>query len=226
MVAGVAGEPTAAQQKPDTQMGGFMLTGLVGGAANTDLQRVAVRGAAGPTPVRRVTADTSPVVAGAVGYWPSRHWGILVHGSFAPTQLEVRGQGGNGLRDAPFAQSAAWLWTTDAAFMIRAPVTPSGRIVPYLLVGGGVIGLRADRAEPVAEAAGEDLESHSIEPTGLLGLGAHVPLRRRSLALTFELTDHVFMTPIRDPVIGTDPAEQVGVSHHIRLLTGITIRLR
>ena len=226
MVAGAAATPAAAQQKRDTQMGGVTLTGLVGGAANTDLQRVAVRDATGPAPVRRVTADTSPVVAGAVGYWPSRHWGIRVHGSFAPTQLEVRNQAGNGLRDAPFAQSAAWLWTTDAAFMIRAPVTPGGRIVPYLLFGGGVIGLRADRAEPITEATGENLESHSIEPTGLLGLGAHVPLRRRSLALTFELTDHVFTTPIRDPVIGTDAAGQVGVSHHIRLLTGVTVRLR
>jgi len=221
------GGSAAGQNVPDTRMRGFTLTGLIGGAANTDLQRVTAPDATAVAPLRRVTADTSPVVAGAIGYWPSRHWGIRVHGSFAPTRLEVRESGGElGVEDDVFAQSGARLWTADLSLMIRAPVTPAGRIVPYLVIGGGVTGFATDRAESVVEATGEALEAHSIEPAGVIGLGTHIPLQRGRLALTFELTDHIFTTPIRDPVLGTDPDEQVGVSNHIRLLTGVTVRFR
>jgi hypothetical protein len=209
-------------------MRGLTLTGLVGGAANTDLQRVTTRDATTVAPLRRITADTSPAIAGAIGYWPSRHWGFRLHGSFAPTQLEVRDAGdADDGQDGVLSESAQ-LWTADLALMIRAPVTPGGRLVPYLLIGGGVIGFSADRPGQFAAETGQDVGGgSSIEPAGMIGVGAHVPLQRGGLALTFELTDHIFTTPIRDPVIGaTATGDAVDVTNHFRLLTGLTLRLR
>jgi len=215
-----------AQRILDTRMGGVALSGLIGGAANTDLQRIAGPEGAAAAPLRRITADTSPVLAGAVGIWPSQFWGFRIQGSFAPTRLEIREPREDGLVDeSNLVRSNARLWTADLSFMIRAPVTPGRRIVPYLIIGGGVIGFQADHVGAFAVATGHELDSRSVEPAGVIGLGAHVPLQRHNLALTFELTDHIFTTPIENSA-SADIGEDVEVSNHVRLVTGLTLRLK
>lgn len=229
MAAGLGVDSAAAQRTLDTQMRGVTITGLIGGAAYTDFQRVA-EPTATAGPLRRITAETSPVLGVAIGVWPSRHWGLRFHASFAPTRLELR-DGGETIEEqetveSRFPGSSVDVWTADLAFMVRAPVTPGGRVVPYFLLGGGILGFSAERGGAIGPA--RVLEKDPVRPAAMVGLGALVALQRDQLALTFELTDHIFSTPIREDPQTTllQPAgDQVGVTSQIRLLTGITLRV-
>jgi hypothetical protein len=251
--------PVGAQQHhPLTRMGGLMLGAYGGGAAYSDLQRSEARaellqppgGSVGFT--RRLSPETSAVVAIAGGYWFSESWGFRLRGGFSPTRFTVSVSEREAAEiptdttlvpRAPFVRLT--IWTFDATALFRIPVTPRGRVAPYALAGGGVLRYIAGEKGPVPPETRNvfDNGTNITRGAGVLGLGAIVPLQRRNLALTFELTDHIGSTPVKRPAAGTlaegqnlrivtsatnDPAGggRVSLTHNLGLLLGLTWLVR
>lgn len=187
--------------------------GISGGAAAfSDMQRGSVR-VFRPTPqgmeeremARRVGAETSTTIGGYLAYWPSRNWGMRLHGSFAPSRFETMMQEA----DAEYAGipsssdegerlAGLSIVSADLQLLFRLP-TIKDRVMLYGIVGGGAARYAVQNGEdPVPEEAEGDFEGGvRVRPAGVLGLGAMLPFRNRAFRLHFELTNTIAATPLK-----------------------------
>ena len=187
-----------------------------GAAAFSDLQRASVR-VFRPTSIgveeremaRRLSMETSTTLAGYLAFWPSRNWGLRLHGTYAPTRFETlmkeseaefAGMPQSSEEGAPLA--ALSIMTADLQGMFRLP-TIKNRVMLYGIVGGGVARYRLEGEDGAVpeEAQGEFEGGEKIRPSAVFGLGSMLPMRNRALRLHFELTNHLGATPVR----GGDP---------------------
>lgn len=214
---------TAGQRRLNTRFQGWVLTGWGGGAAFTDLQRAPLEvGERSGSRVQRLMVDASPSVGVALGYWAKPSWGVRVQSGVALTRysLLVPGEPNHAMVDS--GGPNLWIWSHDANLLVRAPVTPGGRIVPYGIAGGGVLFYKAaedQRAGPF------EFARTTYRPAFLLGLGAMVPLEQGGTALSFELLDHIARTPVEAPGGGEPATGHVRWANHLRLTVGISVLL-
>jgi hypothetical protein len=238
--------PVPASAEPWFRGGTWMLTAQFGGSAFTDFQRGTARPLAEadlPDFRRRVSARTTGgaglwaaywvtgalAVRGGVGYAPSSF--TVWHEPEAQRALDTRGE-------ATPEYAGLGVLLADAGVMFRFPLA-LGRVVPYGMVGGGVIryGTRDGGALP-PEAQERFAAGEWHGAAGTAGLGAAIPLQRGDLLLTFELTSHFSRTPLGghgegalfelagvalelDPD-GSRADGSVGTTSAVRLMVGIT----
>src|SRR5688572_10194367 len=241
-------------QKPAVEMGGLVLTGSAGGAAFSDLQRTPARAhwltATGVIESRdferRLSPATSVAFAASAAYWLNARWGVRVGAGWAPSRLEVT------VSERETAAipadtmvegerlSKLSVWVNDAALILRLPFTPRGRVAPYAFIGGGALQYSARGPDPLPPEA-ESSFADGAAPrrvAAVLGVAAMVPLQRRNLAFSFELTDHIARTPIGESAGGEmedatvrvtltsdeTPSSngRVKTTSHIRLLVGLS----
>lgn len=230
--------------------GTFMITLEAGGAAFSDFDRSQIRpvSGAGSDDFRRsVSARTSGSVGAWASYWIGHGWGIRAGASYVPSSFDVRTEeatppemdGGDG---AEPRYSSLDIWLVNAAVVFRFPHS-FGRVVPYGIVGGGLIRYRASGDASLPPEASENFrDGHRQLPAALVGLGATIPLQRRNLLLSFELTDHISRAPLSgaggqtfevsgvEMLINPDPgvqrSDKVDLTSHVRLSLGLTLPLR
>lgn len=183
---------------------GVGVTVFAGGTAFTDFQRTNVpeTGAIVEThPIRapgqrRLTASTSGSLAAALAYWPSSNWGLRVRGTWVPTRFEVIVPETIGDPGSTEQYAGVGVWSGEAQVLFRLP-TIRHRIMPYGIVGGGVVRYRADRSTPLPpEAHGAFAETDPTKAAVSVGVGAMLGLRPRGWALHFELADQISGTPV------------------------------
>jgi hypothetical protein len=206
--------------------------GLMGGAAafsdmhrgSVEVLRLTPTGAEARDLSRRVGAETSTVVGGYLSFWPSRNWGLRLHGTFAPTRFEsvVRTSSSSQLPDlAPDSVRYAGLHVATAELhaLFRLP-TIKNRVLLYGIVGGGIARYQAMGGDdPVPpEAAGDFDGGPQLQPGGIFGLGAMLPFRNRAFRLHFELTDQVSATPIQPEATVED--DSVELTNAVRFMVG------
>lgn len=209
----VAAVPAIAEaQTGITPPRGWSLGVSAGAAAFSDMQRGSVR-VFRPTPTgieeremaRRVGAETSTSLAGYLAYWPSRNWGMRLHGSYSPSRFETVMQE----RDAEYAGmpssseegerlAGLSIVSADMQLLFRLP-TIKRRVMLYGILGGGAARYAVESGEePVPEEAEGDFEGGvRVRPAGVLGLGAMLPMRNRAFRLHFELTNTISGTPLK-----------------------------
>lgn len=246
--------PAAAQvtAEPWFRGGTFMFTVEAGGAAFTDFERTQARPVVAGDDMggfsRRVSAQTAGSVGAWVGYWIVNGWGVRAGMSYVPTSFTVWNdesmqQALDALapdeRDPSYASLDVWMANVSTVF--RFPRS-FGRVTPYGMVGAGII-----RYTPTGEAAMPPEARSRFEngqwqtAAAMFGVGAAIPLQKRNLLMSFELTNHVARSPLGDgggetfelagipmqlddgDASGTD---EVGVTSHFRLALGLTLPLR
>ena len=239
---------------PWFRAGTFMLTVEVGGAAFSDFERTQARPLDGGLELgdfaRRVSART----AGSAGAWAS-YWirdGLAVRAgiSFVPSSFTVWNEDiaraaleslQPAEADPTYASLSIWMANLSGVF--RFPHS-FGRVTPYGIVGAGVVRYHAsgDAAMP-PEARGRFASGGRQTGAGVIGIGAAIPLQRRNLLMTFELTNHIARTPLGNDSAGEmfelggvamqiDPDDissgegDVSMTSHVRLALGLTLPLR
>jgi hypothetical protein len=223
---------------------GWSLGFMGGAAAFSDMQRGVVR-VFRPTPVgleerelaRRVGAETSTTLGGYIAFWPSRNWGLRLHGTYSPTRFETLmkeseadyaglPQSGEGERLASLG-----IVTADLHALIRMP-TIKNRVMLYGIIGGGVARYSVQQDEPVPEEArGEFDGGVKVRPAGLIGLGSMLPMSNRAFRLHFELTNHLAGTPLQggspqatempNGTIVFDPADEPAGDRRVSVVNGV-----
>lgn len=246
--------PAAGQvsAEPWFRAGTFMLTVEAGGAAFTDFDRSQARPLGSELGVgdfrRRVSARTS----GSAGVWAS-YWildGVGIRGGLAwvPSGFTVwneapaSGEPGQDPSGAGARYASLNIWLASASAVLRLPLS-FGRVVPYGLIGGGVIRYQASDDATLPPEARDRFEDGEWQmPTALIGVGAAIPLQRRNLLLSFELTNHLSRPPLQgrdgevfelsgvqmqlDPDPGVRRSEEIGLTSHLRLSMGLTLPVR
>lgn len=204
-----------------------------GAAAFSDMQRgslevvrVTGSGVEARDLALRIGAETSTVLGAHMSFWPSRNWGVRLHGTFAPTRFESLMGGADAQLLPEFAPDSSryaglHVATAELQALFRLP-TIKNRVLLYGIIGGGVSRYEAAGAEdPVPpEAAGDFEDGARLQPGGVFGLGAMLPFRNRAFRLHFELTDHVTATPISAPG-GTD-GDIVELTNAVRFMVGVS----
>jgi hypothetical protein len=231
--------------------GTWMLTAEAGGAAFTDFQRTVARPVAGTAGVpdfrRRVSAGTTVTFGASSTYWLVDGWGVRAAAAYTPTRFSVwnEQQGQRALDDIDeerptYARLGSW--SASAAGVFRLPLS-LGRVVPYGILGGGVVQHRVtDREELPPEARERFAGGEWVGAAAVFGAGSVIPLQRNNLLLTFELTNYLTRTPLNDEGLGTwfelagvplqlepDPArgrDGIGLTSNLRLTLGLTLPLR
>jgi hypothetical protein len=248
--AAVAAQKASAE--PWFRAGTVMITAQAGGAAFTDFQRGTARSSDANANLqefqRRVSAHTTASVGGWLAVWLSGGWGLRGAASFTPSAFEVRNErsaqrvldertGGTRLEYA-----GLHIVTGDVAVLFRFP-PKLGRFVPYGIAGGGVIRYASRSGDLPPEARDRFSRGTHTMLSGVLGLGAAVPLQKGDLLLTFEFTDHISRTPLDDagagesfemagvalqlePEASRNDTDGVGVTNTVRLLVGFTLPIR
>jgi len=260
MTLAVAAPSAAAQSTapvsadPWLRAGSWLLTVDVGGMAFSDFERSQARPESGTPPAdafsRRISARTSMSIGGWASYWISETWAVRAGLSYVPSTFTVWNEdaaarsnesllAGDG-EEATYASLGVWL--ANAVVVFRFPRS-FGRVAPYGLAGAGVVRYHAGRdadlppeAEP--QFAGGDLQNVA----GVFGIGATIPLQRRNLLLSFELTNHLARSPLQGPdgngtfELGGELMQltegggagdvEVGLTSHVRLAVGLTLPLR
>ncbi|MGH7446852.1 MAG: hypothetical protein ACRELT_04790 [Longimicrobiales bacterium] len=247
---------TAAQvtAEPWFRAGTFMLTIEVGGAAFSDFDRTQARPVSEDSELgdfsRRVSAKTAGSAGGWVGYWILNGWGVRAGMSYVPTSFTVWNDESAQRalddlapeeRDPSYASLAIWM--ANASTVFRFPRS-FGRVVPYVMVGGGAIRYSpSDDAALPPEARARFADGDWQTGAAVFGIGAAVPLQRRNLLMSFELTSHFARTPLGDrsgeemfelggmsmqlaPDSGASGEDEVGMTSHFRLALGLTLPLR
>ena len=223
----VAGSPgRAASQKPTAEHffrpGSVALSIYGGGGAFSKVHRI--QGAEGSEDPADVVVQTSGAFAGEAVWWLTGNLGLRLHGSFLPSRFDVRSERDeSGLAGAGTAARVAWrgvhVWIADAAVLVRPPVT-LGRMMPYAVVGGGIVSYRPRGEDALPPELGEAFSGGARNAgAAVLGLGAVLPLQRERLLLSFALTNHITRPLV---AAGADPS----TTSHVRLLAGITLPLR
>lgn len=215
---------------------GWSLGVFGGGAAFTDFQRASIHGfrptGGGKLEEREIAqlvgAETAGAIAGTLAFWPSRNWGIRARGALAPTRFEtVIRKSDADFMNAPETSeetgklAALAISSLDGQILFRLP-TIRGRIMPYGIVGGGVVRYALGRGdERVPEEAADDFEEGGSQTRGALsfGLGAMLGLRPERWALHFELTDQIARTPVE----GTS-SDQIRTTSSVAFMVGASWR--
>jgi hypothetical protein len=207
-----------------------------GGAAFSDFQR-AQAVANGEVLDRRISAQTTVSFSGTVTYWIGRYWGVRAHGSYSPSRFVQRTPGeAMGEEQALYAPLGVFMVDGDVLF--RAPIV-FGRVAPYGLLGAGLVEYRADPGtdHPLPAEAEETFEGdRQGRFAAVMGVGAVIPLDRRPLHLTFELSNHVTRSPVGAPSTGRvgegaiidpdgwrDDDDGSGLTSHVRLMIGVSL---
>lgn len=188
---------------------GLSLGLAAGGSAFTAFHRTPDAG--------RLSAHTSGVFTGNVAFWPSKNWGLRVQVNHAPSRFEQIGPEPQLVADTARLAGLS-IWSYQGQVNFRMPTIKS-RIMPYGIVGGGVVKYSAERdQDPIPPAAMSDFSAGSrTVPSGVLGVGARVQTRRNGWALNFELVDQLSRTPIS----GTD-GSQVKVTNAASFTVGLS----
>lgn len=233
--------------------GTFMLTVEVGGAAFTDFDRTEARPVGEGIELeafhRRISARTAGSVGAWMSYWIGNGWGVRAGASYVPSSFTVWNDESaqralDGIapeREEPSFASLG-IWMAHASAVFRFPRS-FGRVVPYGILGGGVIRYKASDDAPVPpEARARFADGEWQTEAAVFGIGAAIPLQRRDLLMTFELTNHLARTPLSgrsEPetfdmagipmqLIEADASgdDGVGMTSHLRLALGLTLPLR
>jgi hypothetical protein len=254
----VAALPLHAAAQATTQTpfraGTWLLTVEVGGTAFSDLARTRARTVSNDVELgdfsRRVSARTAGSAGGSISYWIGDGWGVRAGMSYVPTSFTVWNDdtfrraldtGSSDDHDPSYASLDIWMAHASAVF--RFPHA-FGRVTPYGLAGGGVIryGASDDAAIP-PEARAAFADGTWQGGAAMLGIGATIPLQRRNLLMSFELTNHISRTPLGarsagelfelgsvamqiDPDTDASGESEVGLTSHVRLALGLSLPLR
>ena len=243
-------EPVSAD--PWLRAGTWLLGVEIGGIAFSDFDRSQARAEGGPVTAetlrRRISARTSMSIGGWASYWISDTWSVRTGISFVPSTFTVwneaaaRSMEAHPGADEEASYASLDVWLASAVVVFRFPRN-FGRVVPYGLGGIGLVRYHAsDDADLPPEAepqfAGGDLQNVA----GVFGIGATIPLQRRNLLMSFELTNHLTRPPLQgtngSPTfeLGGRPmqladgerqdGEEVRLTSHVRLAVGLTLPLR
>ncbi len=230
--------------------GNATVTLSAGGAAFTDFQQDPARILA-PVPTseftRRISAQTTATAAATVSVWLSPTAALQVGGSFTPTRFRVTNTGvpaiGGDTPEDTMRYARLDLWSVDARVALR-PALSLGRVYPYAILGGGVVryAVRGDATQVPTEARAQFASGSRTQGALVLGAGAMIPLQRKRLLLTFDLTDHLTRTPLSDRaqattvegdgttlevgLRGSDESGRIVLTSAVRLAVGLTIPLR
>lgn len=196
---------------------------------------------------RLIAPESSTAAALLATWWLSPRWGVRVGAAYAASAFTIRleerdrlflERGGGTGEATRYADLAIWLGEASLLVSLPAPVR---RVEPYLVLGGGVVVYDPDESygEPfpvgVREVMGE--QSRTAQAAFVVGTGARFPLER-GLALTFELVDHVTLSPFDrlEPAIverdglrleldSQDEAPGTRMVNHLRFAAGVSISL-
>lgn len=240
--------------EPWFRAGTFMLTVEVGGAAFSDFERTQARPVDGGLELgdfeRRVSARTAGSAGAWASYWIRDGWGVRAGLAFVPSSFTVWNEDVartalESLRPAEAEETYASLsiWMASLSGVFRFPHS-FGRVVPYGIAGAGLVRYHAseDAAIP-PEARGRFASGDWQTGAGVIGVGAAIPLQRRNLLMSFELTNHISRTPLGndsagemfdlggvamqiDPDASESGEGDVGMTSHLRLSLGLTLPVR
>lgn len=255
LLAAVLSPPANAQDPAErwSRAGTWTLTAELGGAAFSDFQRGRARPVDESVELgefeRRVSGRTSTTVGARATYWLFDGWGVRVGAAFVPSGFSVwneeaaqrvldeRGTG------EPAVYAPLRIWMADLAAVFRLPRV-FGRVAPYGVAGGGVVRYGAGyEAELPPEARSRFAGGVRTGAAAVVGVGGAIPLQRRSLLLSFEITNHMTRTPLDDTGAGerfelggvplqlvTEPerggTDGVGLTSNLRLVVGLTLPVR
>lgn len=242
--------------EPWFRAGTWMITAQVGAAAFSDFDRSQARPVGSELELgdfeRRISARTAASVGAWISYWIGDGWGVRAGASWVPSSFTVwhdetahRALDAGGVLDEeeePSYRSLA-VWMADAAVVFRFPHS-FGRVAPYGIAGAGLIHYRPSGTDPIPPEARERFEAGARHAgAAMFGVGAAIPLQRRNLMMTFELTNHLSGTPLGDHGAGETfelggvlmqiqpdgvitGEDDVGLTSHVRLALGLTLPLR
>ncbi|CAN5845985.1 hypothetical protein BH23GEM9_BH23GEM9_04350 [soil metagenome] len=252
ILTSVATHAQAVSAEPWFRAGTWMLSAELGGAAFTDFQRATARPIGADQPIgdfqRRVSATTTMTTGASVTRWVSDMTGVRAAVSYAPSRFSVWNAEsaqrtltamGDSDRDR-YASLGVWMASASAVF--RLPLR-LGRVVPYGLAGGGLVHYRmTGDAELPPEARRRFQDGQWTGPAAFFGLGGTLPLQRRDLLMSFELTNHLSRTPLDDEGRGewfelsgiplqldrysARDTDGIGMTSNLRLTVGFTLPLR
>jgi hypothetical protein len=216
VLALLAGAPLHAQTGIQPPVG-WSVGAFVGGAAFTDFARSNVRSVGITASGRafdleypqRLGPKTTGTLGGTLSYWPSRNWGLRFRGAYAPSRFETDiPQADAELMEAPSNSESGELAelaisSYEGQLLFRMP-TIHGRIMPYGVVGGGVIRyVPGGRGTVPAEAEADFDAGMRNRPTATVGLGAMLGLQKKGWGLHFELIDQISRSPVTNGNDGT-----------------------
>ena len=235
--------------------GTWMMTVEVGGAAFSDFERSQARPVGSDGEIgdfsRRVSARTAVSLGGWVSYWIANGWGLRAGASYVPSSFTVWHDetarrtldAGTGLDEEEPSYRSLDMWMADATVVFRFPHS-FGRVAPYGMAGAALIRYRASGGDPMPPEARDRFEDGDLQTgAAMFGIGAAIPLQRRNLLMTFELTNHLARTPLGDDGAGETfelagvlmeiqpdgqlaGDDEVGFTSHVRLALGLTLPLR
>ncbi|HEX6559961.1 MAG TPA: hypothetical protein VF021_10875 [Longimicrobiales bacterium] len=205
LLVGLWAAPAIAQNGVRSPQG-FSIGVAAGGSAFSDFQRsnfqaqrLSASGVEQQEFSRRVGAHTSGSVAGYLAFWPAQNWGLRLYGAYTPSRFEeIISRSAAEFTNAPSADTMAALAVENyqAQALFRLP-TIKGRVMPYGIVGGGVMRYTAKNNGVVpAEAATAFSSGRQTKTAASIGAGAMLQMRRRGWGLNFELIDNISRTPM------------------------------
>jgi len=175
-----------------------------GGTAFTRFQLVTVEAPGSPegSYSGSLAASTAASLGANLTAWFTPWLGARLHFGYAPATFEVRlteEDREDVLGDASGYQALSYsdmsVFTISGAAVLVLPI-PSTRVAPYVLVGaGGSLFTADDRGAQGLDSAfaGHDV---AMRGAGVAGIGVTIPLTAARVSLSFELTDHMTVTPI------------------------------
>ena len=237
--------------------GNIALTISAGGSAFTDFQqdpaRVVATGSNLPPRTsgdysRHISAQTTATAGAAVAVWLTSTFAVQLQGGYTPTRFRVTNEASG--PDAEVIHSADStryarldLWNVSGNLLFRPPVN-FGRVSPYAILGAGAVRfqVRDDISMVPPEAQSRFTNNRRTQFLAVIGAGAVIPLQRKRLLLSFDITDHLTHTPLRDrsptTSIETDGSEilirpegesegpgGILMTSNVRLTVGLTIPL-
>lgn len=199
---------------------------------------------------RLIAPETSTSLSIALSWWPAPGWGLRVAASWAPSSIGIRMEerdraflerGGEVGESGRFADLS--VWSGEAALLLRLP-TIASQVEPSLILGGGTVVYHVDReyGEPVPVGVQREMRERDRtgQPALVVGGSIRVPLAPGALGLTFELLDHVTLSPFDERehamvereglVLELDsrdgPDGRRRVINHLRFAAGVSFPLR
>jgi len=202
----IAMSTPAAAQNGVRSPRGFSVGVAAGGSAFTDFQRsnfqaqrLSANGIEQQEFSRRIGAHTSGSVAGYLAFWPAQSWGLRAYASYTPSRFqEMISSAAAQFSQEPAGTEMAPLRIVNyqAQALFRLP-TIKGRVMPYGIVGGGVVHYSLSGSGGVPSEAGDRFDSGSeTRGAASFGVGAMLQMRRRGWGLNFELLDNMSRTPL------------------------------
>lgn len=203
----LAWTPAEAQESP-TPGGGrrVAITATVhaGGIAFTRFQNVTVEAPAAPEPSypASIAASTAASLGADLTVWFAPWLGARLHFVYAPSSFELRLAEEDRTEvlgeDADYQgldYSDLSLFSMTVSAVLALPIA-STHVAPYALFGAGGSILSADARGAQGLDSAFQGQGISIRAIGVAGIGLKIPLEEAGISLSFELTDHVAISPI------------------------------